>query len=253
MGVPAHQPKKKWNSTPVPCLLRHESGQYYARLRKGRKQVWHSLRTTVFSIAKIRLARWLQEQRKSSGVTGTAVEGTMTVGDAARLHLLALDQNVQIKDTTRYYWRQIVSAIFKDWAGLSALDVRRVRATDCRAWASQFATKRSATRYNNSVAALGHIFDRAVQAGLLVQNPAYSLKRRRVPQKELVLPEMEQFARFVDSIRTAGAWCSWRTPGAASAKRAWFTGATSTFNAACSRCAASRKQGRKMGKSGVSR
>jgi hypothetical protein len=44
---------------------RHKSGCYYARTFKNNKEIWKSLRTAHFSVAKARLAEFLREQRGS--------------------------------------------------------------------------------------------------------------------------------------------------------------------------------------------
>ena len=46
----------KWERTQVQALLRDgSSGIYYGRWKLGGKQKWKSLKTSVFSVAKLRL------------------------------------------------------------------------------------------------------------------------------------------------------------------------------------------------------
>ena len=200
--------KKRWSPTGVQFLVKHSSGTYYARGYRNGKQVWQSLGTTQVSVARARLSEWLQEYRRCATASSAASAGKMTMADVLRLHLTALDENVSIKESTRHYWRQVSSALFKSWPGLGATDVRRISATDCRSWSAKFAKRVSASRYNNTVAVLRHIFEQAVSSGAIFRNPAQDLQRRKVRPKDLSLPSQEKFPLFVRSIRTAGAWCS---------------------------------------------
>jgi hypothetical protein len=51
-------PGMKWKTTKIDNLLRDEtSGRYYARFWRDSKQKWISLKTDVFTVAKIRIAR----------------------------------------------------------------------------------------------------------------------------------------------------------------------------------------------------
>ena len=49
--------ESQWERTNVTNLLRNrESGMYYARVKVNGKQKWRTLDTTVFTVAKMRLA-----------------------------------------------------------------------------------------------------------------------------------------------------------------------------------------------------
>jgi integrase len=49
------------------------------------------------------------------------------------------------------------------------------------------------------------IFDEAIRTGAQFNNPASGLSRMKIRQKRLELPSREEFLRFVDEIRSAGA------------------------------------------------
>ena len=49
------------------------------------------------------------------------------------------------------------------------------------------------------------IFDEAIRTGARFNNPASGLSRMKIRQKRLELPSREEFLRFVDEIRNAGA------------------------------------------------
>ena len=93
-------------------------------------------------------------------------------------------------------------------AGPSRQNVRKISERDVMQWAERFAANYSATRYNNTLDTLRALFRIAVDAGARIDNPAERVGRLAVKQKQLALPEREQFRAFVQAIRTAGAWCS---------------------------------------------
>jgi hypothetical protein len=66
-------------------LVRHKSGRYYARTFSNSKEIWKSLHTTHFSVAKARLTEFLRERReKEAPVTDASAK--MTFGEALQIH-----------------------------------------------------------------------------------------------------------------------------------------------------------------------
>ena len=58
---------------------------------------------------------------------------------------------------------------------------------------------------NNSIGTLRAVFDEAISTGARFNNPAAKLSRVKLRQKKLELPSREEFLKFVEEIRTAGA------------------------------------------------
>src|SRR5205823_14662125 len=76
-----------WESTPVQNLVRYQpSGTYFARFKVGGKLIRKSLRTNVFSVAKLRLPDLITEHRRVQETANAARCGKMTFWDALRLH-----------------------------------------------------------------------------------------------------------------------------------------------------------------------
>lgn len=192
---------KTWEKTRLQNMVRHKSGGYYARLFLNGKEVWRSLKTKHYSVAESRLAEAQKEHRQHKSRIEGASSSKMNFGDAGQLHMQRLEANVSIKSGTRRYWKQILAALLKSWAGLAELEVRKITKNACREWAGGFAKKSSTTRYNNSIAMLGHIFAVAIENGVIYSNPADELPRKPVRSKQLELPSLAQFAIFIDSIR----------------------------------------------------
>ena len=199
---------KTWEKTREQNLLRHKSGRYYARTFANNKEIWKSLRTTHFSVAKARLAEFLREHREKQVDGLSAASAKMTFGEALQIHEQNLADDVTIKPSTRHYWKQVFAALLKSWPSLSDRELRRITKTDCVEWARRFRKVASPTRYNNTIAGMRHVVDVAIGAGIIYGNPAAKLERVPIRQKQLVLPAREQFLALVESIRTARAWCS---------------------------------------------
>jgi integrase len=199
---------KTWQKTRKPNLLRHKSGRYYARAFAGGKEVWQSLKTSHYSVAQAKLGEFLKEHRERVSNGNGEVSAKMTFGDALKIHQQNQADDVTIKPTTRHYWNQIFVALLKSWPGLADREIRRITKTDCKEWARGFRKIASSTRYNNTLAGLRHVFDVAVEAGIIYGNPAAKLERVPVRSKQLTLPSRDQFVRLVDAVEHAGAWCS---------------------------------------------
>jgi integrase len=58
---------------------------------------------------------------------------------------------------------------------------------------------------NNGIGTLRAVFAEAVDRGARFGNPVANLSRVRIRAKRLELPSREEFLRFVEEIRTAGA------------------------------------------------
>lgn len=199
---------KTWQKTRKPNLLRHKSGRYYARAFAGGKEVWQSLKTSHYSVAEAKLAKFLEEHRERASNGNGEVSAKMTFGEALKIHQQNQADDVTIKPTTRHYWNQIFVALQKSWPGLADREIRRITKTDCKEWARVFRKVASPTRYNNTVSGLRHVFDVAKEAGIIYSNPAEKLERLPVRPKQLTLPSGDQFLQIVDAVERAGAWCS---------------------------------------------
>ena len=201
-------PVKTWEKTSQQNLVRHKSGRYYARTFGNNKEIWKSLRTTHFSVAKARLAEFLREQREKQVATANQSSAKMTFAEALAIHLQNQANDVTIKPGTRHYWKQIFTSLLKSWPGLAERELRRITKTDCTDWARKFRKLASSTRYNNTLAGLRRVFEIAIEAGIIYGNPAAKLERVPVRAKQLTLPSRAEFLQLVEAVERAGAWCS---------------------------------------------
>jgi integrase len=195
------KPTKTWERTRLQNLIRHKSGRYYARAFAGGKEVWKSLKTSHFSVAEAKLAEFLKEHRERRSNGNGEVSAKMTFGEAAAVHLRNLDDNLSIKPRTRDYWREVLAALVKSWAGLSETEIRKITQADCKKWASAYAKTASATRYNNTVSVLRHVLNVAVECGVVYSNAAAAVKRAPVRAKDIASPTIEKFNALIAEMR----------------------------------------------------
>ena len=128
--------------------------------------------------------------------------------EALPIHLQNLAADVTLHPTTRHSWKQVFTSLLKTWPGLAEREVRRITKTDCTEWARKCRKVASSTRYNNTVAGLRHVFEVAIEAGIIYGNPAAKLERVPVRSKQLTLPSRAEFLQLVETVERAGAWCS---------------------------------------------
>jgi integrase len=198
--------EKVWQTTAVQNLVRYvPSGTYFARFRVAGKLVWKSLKTATFSVAKQRLPDTLRDHRSKIESFTAFAEGKMTVGDAAEVYLQKVRASASLKPRSKDYRELMIDFIRRSWPSLFDTDVRKVSPRDCELWLSRYQQRYSPSVINNSIGTLRAIFDEAISSGARFNNPAAALSRVKIRQKRLELPSRQEFLKFVDAIRSAGA------------------------------------------------
>lgn len=205
----AKEQNSPWQKTPVANLLRWKaSGTYFAQVRVGGKLFRSSLKTGVFTVAKLRLADFIKEKRSECGTEGRVDAGRMTFAEAISLYRQRLEADPDLKEGAKLYRRKCIAALLKSWPDLESCNVGRITKDACLVWAQKFAKAYSASVYNNTVGTLRMLLEIAVEKGARSNNPARFVSKRRVEQKQLRLPEPDQFRRFVQVIQHGAGWCS---------------------------------------------
>ncbi len=193
-------PDGKWKSFPrVPHLLQYvPSGKFFGRVKANGKIVRQTLKTDVFTTAKLRLGDFLKAQHKRAA---RVVSGTF--GEARAHYEREVDADHTLKEASKLYRHNCVKALLRTWPELDAKVPAKMAEADCRAWASRFAAEYDDQFFNNTLGTLRHILERS---GLVREdNPAFKIKRLGVKPKELNLPETKQFEALLRTIETAGA------------------------------------------------
>jgi integrase len=195
-----------WERTTVQNLIRYQpSGTYFARFKIGGKLIRQSLETAVFSVAKQRLPDKVREFRSRHESVKAFAHGKMTVRDAVEVYLRKVRASVSLKPRSKDYREMMIDFIGRSWPTLMETDVRKISDRDCENWLTRYQQQYAPTVVNNSIGTLRAVFDEAISTGARFNNPAARLSRMKVRQKRLDLPSRDQFLRFIETIRTAGA------------------------------------------------
>jgi integrase len=198
----------RWQKTPVANLVRHvQSGNYYARIRVRGKLIWKSLKTDRISVAKLRLGDFHKEERQRAAAQTAVARGKMTFADALQTYRERLKGDHSLKDRSKTYREERITALLKSWPDLNQTDVAQISKTDCLTWAADFGKAASPSAFNNTVGTLRLVLNIAVEAGARYDNPSIHIKRKKIRQKLLQLPSQKQFVELVTTIRNGdGGW-----------------------------------------------
>ncbi|MBA3832035.1 MAG: site-specific integrase [Chthoniobacterales bacterium] len=129
----------------------------------------------------------------------------MTMADASEVYLRKVRASASLKTRSKDYREMMIDFIKRSWPALMEMDVRKVSDRDCENWLTRYQQQYAPTVVNNSIGTLRAVFDEAISTGARFNNPASGLSRVKVKQKRLQLPSRQEFLRFVEEIRTAGA------------------------------------------------
>ena len=209
----------KWIKTRVQHLYRHrDSGRYYVRGYRQGKEIWKALRTTSAEIARAQAPKVLQEINRPRLLSESLLSGKPLVGEAADLYRAKVETDVEITESSKEYRFETIKTLFRSWPGLSETRISAVTQTQCRQWAKEFLNSKratghnwkteakrniSASRFNNTVDTLRHIFEVGIEHGVILSNPANAIGKVTPEQKPVRIPARYQFIALVQEIRNA--------------------------------------------------
>jgi integrase len=198
-----------WRSFPkVPNLIQYVSnGKYYGRIKIGGKLFRECLKTKVWTTAKARLADFLKRQQEKK-IEVVAPK----FSEVVEAFKQELENDSTIKPRSKEYRLLCLQKIQTSWPDLWDLRIDGITATACKDWAAELNGDLSSHYFNNTIGTLRQIIDVGLKShkangGTVFENPAAELKRVKVNQKDMQLPEPSQFKDLVANIRTkSGAW-----------------------------------------------
>jgi integrase len=194
-----------WVKSSVANLVRYaSSGIYFARVRVGGKLIRRSLKTDKLSVAHLRLGDLVKQERGQLEARVEAGKGRMTFGGALEIYRQQLEVNASLKPSAKIYRQKCIEALLRSWPGLRETDIHKISERECLHWASKFGKAYSPSVFNNTLGTLRHIFNVAIHEGARYGNPALVIKKAKVRQKSLILPEHDQFLKLVETVRHAG-------------------------------------------------
>ncbi len=177
-------------------MYRHApSGNYYALLKRGGKQFRRSLKTNDRALANRRLADLRQ---KIANLTLTDTRN----GNFTALATCWLDGNRHALKPATISRREICIKGLAPF--FNAISIRNISSAQCDKWLERRGNVLSASSFVQELDTLRLNLDYAVNRGLLLDNPASSIKRRKIVSKKVVIPTREQFQSIIAAIRDQG-------------------------------------------------
>lgn len=176
------------------CLYRHSaSGTYYALVKRGGKQYRRSLRTKDRKVAERFLSDFRQNVSRLSQTTSAS-------------RVLFRELAARWLDTLRAHlkpssFRRRSTSVDQLNALLGNFTLRQITARVCEEWSKKRGDGLSASTYNNERDTLRLILGYAKREGLLLDNPAERLVRRKLPRRSFVIPTHDQFSKLVHALR----------------------------------------------------
>lgn len=174
-------------------LYRHKpSGNYYALLKRGGKQFRRSLKTDDRALAGRRLADLRQKIANltladTRNATFKALAASWLAGVRHALKpATIIRREVCIKGLTPFFNRA---------------PIRNISSAQCDKWLERRGNSLSASSFVQELDTLRLILNHAVKRGLLLDNPALSIKRRKIVSKKITIPTRQQFRAIINAIR----------------------------------------------------
>lgn len=208
----------EWQKTKYSNLIRFvASGTLFARFKARGKLIRQSLDTSDLEVGKRKLDDLVRAER---GATESRRDGKLTFKDALsefreRGYRVAIAgrtvrKRKPLKERTRGYYEERITALLKSWPELEPISLRKVSQRDCESWADRFSRVSSASAFNHTISVLRQVIQIGVEAGARHDNPAISLGRVSERPKKLQLPSRDQFERFVAEVENSGS--GWSKP-----------------------------------------
>lgn len=180
------------------CLYRNQSsGTYYALVKRGGKQFRRSLKTKDRILA----GRFLAEyRRKVQRLTAPSSARQVTFSELGKAWLPTATATLKVRSAVQreLAFRQVC-------LHFGNMPVRNITRSDCEAWGLENARQASASTYNKKLETLRLVLEHAKREGLVLENAAETLKRRKLPKGKMEIPTKEQFRALLETLRTSGA------------------------------------------------
>src|SRR5437667_5122250 len=140
------EPDEFWQKTQYANLIRYKpSKKYFARIRIRGKLIRRTLKTSVLSVAKLRLGDLEKKERQLAEHQTAAADGRMSFGDAVAIYEQRSKGDASLKPRTREYHQQRIKALLRSWPELKQTELRNITKSDCLNWSPTFSQGRSPT------------------------------------------------------------------------------------------------------------
>ena len=166
-----------------------------------------SLKTSVWTIAKTKLAELMKNARENRDKVVTP-----KFSEAVELFKTELASDSNMKPRSKGYRLDCITKLQRTWPELGELRLSEITVQACKDWALKLNKEISSQYYNNMIGTLRLVMACGLKAHKeqtqeKLENPAMELKRTRVKQKDLQLPEPAHFKMLVENLRKkSGGW-----------------------------------------------
>ncbi|MDA7673473.1 tyrosine-type recombinase/integrase [bacterium] len=175
------------------CLYRNRSsGTYFALVKRKGKQIRKSLKTKDRKLAERRLREF---RTKASRLTADSAERKTPFKILAKRWLTVHNSNLKASTAERYV--RCVKELDKFFGEIPVSEITK---RQCEDWMTQRAKGIAASTFNTDALVLKAVLDYAVRDGLILDNPANVIKRRRSKAKEIVIPTREEYEKLLEAI-----------------------------------------------------
>ena len=177
------------------CLYRHKSsGTYYGLVKRSGKQYRRSLKTANRKLAE----RFLGEfRRKVDRLDHTKASSDTMFAECAKLWLATVVPHMKPSSALR---RETSVAQINPYLG--SVVVRNLTSNTCESWAAKRGAGIAASTYNNERDTIIAVLNYAKREGLLLDNPALVLPRRKLGKSNIVIPSKAEFEMLVRKLRS---------------------------------------------------
>jgi integrase len=182
--IPLHKPKRMV-PTAVQNLYRCRDNIYYGRFKVSGHTRWVSLKTNVFSTAKLRLA---EEMKTISGMREVGVDPdalSFTFARLKEIYVRRYEADVEIAAKTKLGRAHALARIEKTWPEFMGMKPNKVTAVMISEWSNRVRTEATFRRHkakkvhrgysadcvNQSLSAISRLLDIAVEYGVILRNP----------------------------------------------------------------------------------
>ena len=175
------------------CLYRNRSsGTYFALVKRKGKQIRKSLKTKDRKLAE----RRLREFRKDAGrLNASAKERNISFSNLAQRWLKIPSVGLKTSSVDRY--KRSLKELNKFFGDLP---VSEISTRHCEDWITQRGTGIAASTFNKDALVLRAVLDYAKDDGLILDSPARVVKRRKVVDKQIVIPTREEYERLLAAV-----------------------------------------------------
>ena len=176
------------------CLYRRtSSGIYYALVKRGGKQYRRSLKTADRKLAERSLAEFRQKVER---LDPKKTRSNLTFAECSKQWLETVVPHLKASSARR---RETSVAQILPYLG--SIPIRNITSATCEQWEAKRSPEIAASTYNNERDTIIAVLNFAKREGLLLDNPALVLRRRKLGKANIVIPSKQEFEKLISTLR----------------------------------------------------